>query len=425
MEIEMGIIKFEVRVAEAVKAIEEVRKQPRKVFEALTTEVKSAVSGVLNQLLAAEMTFFLGQPDQTQNKRNGYYERDFALKGIGCVRIKMPLDRQRKFQSELVQPHEQIDPRLKEDLALLHLSGISTRLLALLSKRILGVEVSADTVSKSLRTIEDQASLWLRRPIAQKYWALFVDGTNFRVQRRGSTQKEPSLVVVGIDERNCLSILACEPGTKDNVSCWETVFEELIQRGFDSSSVRLGIMDGLPGLEKLFRNIFPNALTQRCWVHALRNAMNKTPGRLSDSFKVLAQKVMYATNENQARVAFSALKLAMNRDAQRAVECLEKDLDSLLTHYRFDQNLWLTLKTTNPIERVNKELKRRVKSMETIGEKTLETLIAFTAMRLEYYWQITPIQERRLQNLTYVKPKMNQIETTMDSLTQMQKIEKS
>lgn len=419
MKIGMGIIKVEISLPEAAKALEEFRREPKRTFELITNEIKAAVSNLFDQLLQTEMSIFLGHPDQKNNKRNGYYERDFALKGVGCIRVKMPIDRKRKFASNVIKPHEQIDPRLKEDLAVLHLAGISTRLMAMLSRRILGVQVSADTVSKSLSVIEDKATQWLTRPLnEQKYWALFIDGTNFRIQRRGSTEKEPSLVVVGIDARNRMSILAVEPWTKDNVDTWRGVFSELIKRGLDVSSVRIGVMDGLPSLENLFSEIFPKSVTARCWVHALRNALPKAPARLRDAFKLLAQEVMYASSENQARVAFEKLKTTMRQDAQRSVYCLEKDLDSLLVHYRFDKKFWRTLRTTNPIERVNKELKRRVKSMETLGERTLETLIAFTAMRLEFNWQNKAVDKINVENLLNGRKEFqtNQVESVVDSL---------
>ena len=104
----------------------------------------------------------------------------------------------------------------------------------------------------------------------------------------------------------------------------------------------------------------------------------------------------------------------MGNDAGRAVQCLEKDLDSLLAHYRFDKKLWRGIKTTNPIERVNKELKRRTKSMETLGEKTLDVLLAFTAIRLEFGWQTTPVDSARLTGLKGIKH--NSIESTLDTL---------
>ncbi len=80
-----------------------------------------------------------------------------------------------------------------------------------------------------------------------------------------------------------------------------------------------------------------------CWVHALRNACAKAPQRLRETFKKLAHRVMYATSENAARLAFQELKAAMGTDAERAVRCLEKDLNALLTHYRFERPYWRAL----------------------------------------------------------------------------------
>jgi len=418
MKIGMGIIKVEVNVPEAVRALEEFRSNRKQALEAVTTSVKEALSTSLNQLLNAEMTLFLGKPDQQDNKRNGYYVRTYALKGIGAIRIKMPIDRKRAFKSAVIPAHEQIEPRLKEDMAVLHLAGISTRTLSMMSRRILGVEVSHATISDSLTSIEDKARSWLTRPLERKYWALFIDGTNFRIQRRGSVGKEPSLVVLGIDESNRMSLLAVEPGTKDNVDAWRAVFSELIRRGLRIEDVRIGVMDGLPGLEKLFQETFPKSVTGRCWVHALRNAIAKTPQRLRETFKKAALRVMYAPSENAAREAFDELKKIMGSDAERAVHCIGKDLDSLLVHYRFDNDLWRPLKTTNPIERVNREFKRRTKSMDSLGERTLETLLGFTALRLEYNWQVTPVNASRLNNLTHIKK--NNLQAAMTHLELVQ-----
>jgi putative transposase len=286
----------------------------------------------------------------------------------------------------------------------------------MMSRRLLGLEVSRQTVSNSLSEIQGKAVEWLTRPISGHYWALYIDGTNFKIQRRGSTEKEPSLVVLGVDERNRKSILAIEPGTKDNVDAWESVFAELIKRGLRSDDVRIGIMDGLPGLENLFKETFPKSVTARCWVHALRNALAKTPARLRGPFKLLAHKVMYASSEDQARQAFKTLKEAMGADAERAVHCLGKDLDSLVVHYRFEKPFWIALKTTNPIERINKEFKKRSRSMGTLGEGTLESLLAFTALRLEMGWKQVAIDSAGLAKALDLRHKSNAIEETVAEL---------
>ena len=416
MVLSMGIVKVEIKVPEAVRAIELFRQERKAGLEQFTNGVKDAVSMAFNQLLQAEMTIFLGQPEQAGNKRNGYYEREYALKGIGAIRVRMPIDRKRAFRSEIIPRHEQIDPRLKEDIAVLHLAGISTRTLAMMSKRILGVDVSPDTVTKSLGAIEEQALQFLTRPLKRRYWALYIDGTYFSIQRRGSTEKEPSLVVLGLDEEHHMSILAVEPGTKDNVEAWRAAFHELMARGLDVQAVKIGIMDGLPGLENLFRETFPSSVTARCWVHALTNAMAKTPQRLRPVFKAAVHRVMYAPNEEAAKQAFATLKETMGTDAMRAVSCLEKDLDSLTIHYRFDPSLWRALKTTNAIERVHREFKRRTKSMDTVGERTLQIVIAFTAIRMEFNWQFVPMNSKVLNNLLPANTKTNQLEAALEKL---------
>lgn len=415
MTLQMGIIKVEVKIPELVKAVKIFKKDNKKLFEVVSSEIKSSITNTFNQLLQAEMDLFLGEAEQSTNKRNGFYEREFAIKGVGCIRLRMPRDRNKKFSSSLVPKNEQLDHRLKEDLAVLHLAGISNRTVALISRRILGIEVSAQTVHNSLEVIEDKATKWLERDISKNYWCLFVDGTNFKIQRRGSTEKEPTLVVVGIDDRNCTSILALQPGQKDNADSWQAVFEDLIKRGLNTNQVQIGVMDGLPGLENKFKEYFTKAVTARCWVHAKRNAVLKCSDRMRLPFETLLNDVMYAGSESQARLNFSELKTKMGSDCERAVRCIEKDLESLLAHYKFEKKFWRVLKTTNPIERVNKELKRRTKSMETVGEKTLNILLAFTAMRLEYNWLKSPVDSKSLNNLEHIA-KRNQIDDVLEKL---------
>lgn len=409
----MSIIKIEVSVPEAVSAVSKFRENRVKALEELTSQVKSCFADAVNQLMGMEMSIFLGRPEQTENKRNGFKEKDYTFKGVGTVRVRVPQDRKNQFESAIVPKSERIDPRLKEDLALLHLAGISNRVLASISRRIFGVKISKDTVHQSLQELAPKAVKWLERPLTEKYWALYVDGTNFNVQRRGSTDKEPTLVVLGIGEDGHRSVLALEPGSKDSAQCWKSVFHALKARGLESQSVRIGIMDGLPGLEKVFKEEFPQAVTARCWVHAGKNAANRCPAKLRDAFEKMKKEVMYASSLDEARRAFSALKTQMGTDGRKAVETLEKDLDSLLAHYTFDKNYWRALKTTNPIERINKELKRRTKGMDSVGETTLMAIQAFIALRIELGWRQYRVDDKRHDELDRLT---NRIELAAEEL---------
>jgi len=413
----MSIIKFQISVPEALKALTQFKEDRLKAFNQLSDDLRTSVEESLNHLLTLEMSLFLGEADQSDNKKNGFKERDYTIKGLGTIRVNLPQDRKSRFESFIIKKSERVDPRIKEDIAVLHLAGISNRTLGMISKRILGLEVSKSMIQESLSVIQDSAINWLERPLEDEYWALYIDGTNFRIQRRGSTAKEPSLVVLGISKNDHRSVLAIEAGQKDSVDCWRTVFDSLIRRGLDPRKVKIGIMDGLPGLETAFRESFTDAVTARCWVHSARNAINKCPARLKDAFKTLLNTVMYAESLQEARDKFKALKLDMGNDGLRAVNCIEKDLESLLIHYTFDKSYWRTLKTTNPIERINKELKRRTKSMETLGESTLTAVVAFTALRLEMGWKMYKVNDQRHEKLDRLW-KTNVIEESINQLIQ-------
>ena len=389
------------RLTVSLPAVTAFAKDRLAAFDALTNGMRHTVAGCINSLLSSEMSVFLGTAGQEGNKRNGTRGRDYYLKGVGMLRIEMPRDRRGEFDSVIIPDSERVDPRTRQDLALLHLAGLSTRTLAMISNRLLGIEVSKDTVSTSLDLVAGEARRWLTRSLeGKRYWALYIDGTNFKVQRRGSTEREPSLVVLGVDDTNHRSVLAVEPGQKDNVESWRAVFSELKTRGLDAGAVEIGIMDGLTGLERAFKEAFPKAVTARCWVHATGNVLAKTPARYAEAMKAGLTRIMYAEGEAAARGAFDALKTAFATDAERAIACVEKDLESLLAHYRFDKRFWQALKTTNPIERINKEFKRRTKSMETLGEATLEAVVAFVCLRLEVGWQHHTIDARALDNLS-------------------------
>jgi putative transposase len=148
-----------------------------------------------------------------------------------------------------------------------------------------------------------------------------------------------------------------------------------------------------------------------CVTHLLKRLL-----AFREAFKLLATKIMYASSEADARKAFEDLQEAMNKDCSRAVSCLQKDLNSLLAHYKFDQKFWRSLKTTNGIERVNKELKRRTKSMETIGEQSLQAVVAFTALKLELGWQIHKVDSKSLDVLYGEGRRKNILERTVEEI---------
>ncbi len=393
------IMEVIVKVRDVVDLAKRFDESPTAAMREVVTGVQQGFKAALERVMDAEIALFLGSESGNGNKRNGYVTRNFAFKGLGVVQLRVPRDRNGKFVSKVVPPRRRYDEALEKDLALLHLAGLSTRTLSLLSKNLLGMKVSPQEVSNALHKIVPAAKAFLERDLSdRRFKYLYIDGTNFKV-RRSTVEIEPTLVVVGVDDTDRKSILGMVQGDKDSKSAWEMVFSELKSRGLDGSAVQLGIMDGLPGLADAFRSAFPHAGVARCWVHKGRNVFPKVPKRYQAAFKSDWDKIQYADSRAAGEGAFADLESRWGKNCVDAVASLTKDLELLLVHYDFPSEHWDALRTTNPIERVNKEFKRRSKPMETIGPDGLKALLAFTAMRLEYGWLTTPITSAKLKNL--------------------------
>jgi transposase-like protein len=413
-----GLMKLVVKVHDVVELVKRFEASPTTAMREVGEHVRHGAKEVLERVMDAEIALFLGQDAEARNKRNGYVARTFVFKGLGAIEVRVPRDRAGRFETKVVPSSRRYDEALEKDLALLHLAGLSTRTLSHVSQRILGLSVSPQEVSNALKTIVPAAKAFLDRDLSgRRFKYLWVDGTNFKV-RRTTVGREPTLVVIGVDESDHKSVLAMVQGDKDARSAWEMVFASMKERGFDGSAVQLGIMDGLPGLADAFLEAFPKARVARCWVHKLRNVMTLVPRRYQAEFKRDWDKVAYASGRVPAEACFTELKQRWELLAGDAVARFEKDLAALLCHYDFPREHWSALRTTNPIERVNKEFKRRSKSMEQMGSDGLKALLAFTAVRLEFGWSTTPLTSAKLTNLLLAPTRQGHPSTSIDAVTQ-------
>ena len=414
--IEKKLMKIVVRIADAVELAAKIEQSPTLAIQEIVQQVRDGFRDVLEQVMSAELDLFLGNHAELGNKRNGYTTRNFAIKGVGSLQLRVPRDRAGKFSTKLLPANRRYDDAIARELATLHLAGVSTRMLSYLSPQLVGVGVSAQEVSNCMQELVPAAKTFLNRPLADREWIyLYVDGTNFHV-RRLTVEKEPTLVVLGVDATGMKSVLSMIQGDKDNRRAWEAVFADLKERGLNPSTVKLGIMDGLPGLENAFREAFTSAKTARCWIHKNRNVMPRVPHRYQERFQPDWDAVQYAPSLEAARASYATLVATWGKLAGDAVDCMAKDIEALLVHYTFPESHWNALRTTNPIERINKEFKRRSRAMEVIGAEGLKVLLAFTALRLEYGWATTPIDSNKLSRRKFRENKRLQLEAVRNKL---------
>tara|TARA_B100001964_G_scaffold225863_1_gene274107 strand:- start:11 stop:1252 length:1242 start_codon:yes stop_codon:yes gene_type:complete len=391
-------MKMEITVTEAMELINEIRQQPDSIFEMIRDDVKENVGVYLSELMETELTGFLGRNryerlKEKSNHRNGSYGRKFTLKGIGEVGVKVPRDRSGQFTTQVIPRSKQYEDTLREDLCTMFLAGVSTRTLSMMSERLIGRKISPMEVSNASKELSQAVEAWRERDLSKesiKY--IYVDGTLFSMRIEGSVEKVPVLVVIGVREDGCRTILAVQSGDKESASTWRELFKDIKRRALDSSRVALGIMDGLPGLEKVFLEEFTNAKVQRCQVHVARNVLAKVPRKLKKTVADEVRSISYASSKSKALVFFKQFKSRWHKELPSAVKCLENSLQSCLAYLQFPKEEWICLRTTNVIERVNKEFKRRTKPMEIVaGERSCYTLLAFVCLKMELRWRSKPI----------------------------------
>jgi len=402
-------MKMEITVTEALEMINEIRKQPSDLFEMIRTDVKASVGRYMSELMDTELTDFLGRKRYERitgknNHRNGSYPRQYTLKGIGKIAVNVPRDRKGDFETQVIPRSKQYEDALREDLCVMFLSGVSTRTLSLISEKLIGRTICATEVSKASKHLAEAVDAWRQRDLSPepiKY--MYVDGTLFSMRIAGSIEKVPVLVSIGVTTNGYRTVLGLQSGDKESATSWREMFKDLKKRGLDSSRIRLGIMDGLPGLERVFKEEFSQAKVQRCQVHVARNVLAKVPKKLKKDVADQVRSIFYASSKSKAIEFFESFKAERENDLPSAVKCLENSLGSCLTYLQFPQEEWVCLRTTNVIERVNKEFKRRTKPMEILaGERSCYTLLAFICLKMELSWRSKPIG-KVAANLPFMK----------------------
>jgi putative transposase len=395
-------MEIKISVPEVVSLIKELQENPSRIFEMATMNVQKDVGNYLTNLMKAELTHVLGREKYERstgeiNHRNGSYPRDFCIKGIGEVAVKVPRDRKGEYQTQVLPRGKRYENRITEDLSMMYLTGISTRTLSMLSRRLIGRGISHEEVSKANKELTAGVEKWRNRDLSQeqiKY--LFVDGVIFKMRLKYSVENVPVLVAVGVTEDGTKLVLGLQGGDKESATNWREFFKDLKSRGLDGTSVRLGIMDGLPGLEKVFEEEFPNAKVQRCQVHVARNVLAKVPHKLKKSVADDLRSIFYASSKERADEFYRHFYEKWNKEIPSAVKSLSQSIDACLTFFKFPEEEWISLRTSNIIERLNKEFRRRTKTMEIVaGEDACYRLLAFISLKMELSWRSNPIGKVR------------------------------
>ena len=327
---------------------------------------------MLMSVLDAEVEEFLGRKRYERQSgsvgyRNGYGKQRKVAIGSGTMNLRAPRVREsrRPFKSQVLKSYQRQSGHLKAMIPELYLHGLATGDFELALRGFLGdgASLSASSVVRLKEQWEDEYESWRKRSLGESQYVYFwCDGIYPKAGLVGDNTA--LLVVLGVNKDGCKEPLAILEGYRESTESWKSVLHDLKERGLNNP--RLFIGDGALGLWAAIREVYPKASEQRCWVHKMRNVKTHFPKRLHDEVKGYLREMYYAAAKENTLDLMDQFADRYRKNYPRAVECLLKDKDSLLTYFNYPRPHWLSLKTTNPIESIFASVKLRTNAAKRI-----------------------------------------------------------
>lgn len=293
--------------------------------------------------------------------RNGYLPSRKVLTGIGPVKVRAPRVRDRRpreqadpFRSQILPRYLRKSQALEDLIPWLYLKGVSTGSFGEALQALVGADaegLSASTIARLTAAWQKDHEAWSKRTLADKHYVyVWADGVYFNIRLEDAeNNRQCILVLIGATPEGRKELIALAEGYRESTASWLDLLRDCRQRGL-SIDPKLAIGDGALGFWAAIQQVYPATRVQRCWVHKAANVLNKLPEGVQERAKRRLQAIWMAETQEAAETAFDEFVELYEAKYPKAVECLKKDRDVLLTFYDFPAQHWLHIRTTNPIE---------------------------------------------------------------------------
>jgi transposase-like protein len=380
-------------------------RQPDAVEDPLTTVLRSGARRLLAQAVEAEAEAFLAEmrglrlPDGRERLvRHGYGPERLVQTGIGPVPVRRAKLRDRgagseeeriRFTSVLLPRWARRSRSLEAVLPILYLRGLSMgdfqeALAALLGKE--APNLSPAAIARLRDTWQADYARWQRRDLSARHYVyLWADG--IYLQARMEPQAECMLVLIGATPEGKKELVGFQVGARESAQSWHELLAGLKGRGL-AIAPQLATGDGSLGFWKALEEVFPTTRHQRCWVHKTVNVLDKLPKSVQPAAKQDLREIWQAPDRATAEAAISTFAEKYAAKYEKAVTCLTKDRDALLTFYDFPAEHWDHLRTSNPIESVFATVRHRtVRSKGALSQDTARLMVFKLVMAAARTWR--------------------------------------
>jgi len=356
--------------------------------------VKLILEGSLEQELLEELQASRYRRSMSRKGyRNGYYERSLYTR-FGIIKaLRVPRARE-SHSSQILPRYQRRQDEVNEMVRGMFLAGVSTRRVGEVLTKIKGEAISAQTVSRIARNLDRQVEIFHRRTLADVYLYLFFDGISLKVKGAGKVHRRQVLCAYGITIDGRKEIINFRQAADESEIKWEAFLRDLYERGIEGKHCRLIVTDGCPGLHKALETVYPYIAKQRCWVHKLRNVVNKVRRCDQEECIAGARLIYLAQNRREAVKNYREWRARWCFLYPRAVACVEKDLDELLSFFDAPVEHRIKVRTTNVLERSFREVRRRVRPMSCFtNSRSVDRIIYGVISHLNQTWKEKPLVE--------------------------------
>jgi transposase-like protein len=325
--------------------------------------MKVLVKEALQEVLDAEMTEFLGadrneRSAERMGYRSGYYSRGLVTR-IGKLELRVPRDRSGEFSTALFERYQRSEKALVAALAEMYVQGVSTRKVTAITEELCGHRFSASSISAINKGMDEALARFASRPLDEVYPYLILDARYEKVREDGVIRSQAVLIAIGINWEGQRQVLAVELANRESATSWKDFLVTLKQRGLHG--VEFVVSDDHAGLKRAIGEILPEAAWQRCYVHFLRNALDYLPRKADDDCLQELRWIYDRRDLQEAQRDLAAWISKWQAKYPKLVDWVEGSIGETLTFYRLPRAHHKHLKSTNMLERLNEEIKRRTR----------------------------------------------------------------
>jgi putative transposase len=361
--------------------------------DSIEVGVRGRIRTWIEELVEAELTAALGaelseRPGAgRRGYRHGHRERTLST-SLGPSTFQLPRARvqtvgggTREWQSAVVPRYQRRTSRVDEALLGVYLSGTNgRRIRSALAPLLKGAPLSKDAVSRLTGRLAGDFAAWRSRDLAdEQIRYLFLDGWYPKVRLGKQRVRVPVLVTLGVCADGRRLLLDMRMAGEESAAAWREVVESLVARHVGVPV--LAVVDGNPGLGTALRTAWPSIEIQRCTAHKLRNLQAKAPARWREELTEDYRRMIYAESAAAVQKARAGFTKKWRLRCPAVIASLEEAGDELFTFLRFPVAQWKALRTTNALERINEEFRRRVKTQGSLPSQDAVMLLLFGLLR--------------------------------------------